>query len=47
MNRDTYSEPDIFFSHRRATHKGEPDTGRLMTMIGLNRSVEPDSDKPI
>ncbi|MEC8729170.1 MAG: peptidoglycan editing factor PgeF [Pseudomonadota bacterium] len=47
INRDTYSEPDIFFSHRRATHKGEPDTGRLMTMIGLNRSVEPDSDKPI
>ena len=37
IQRDTYSEPDHFFSHRRATHKGEPDTGRLMTIIGINQ----------
>lgn len=35
INRDTYSEPDVFFSHRRATHQSAPDTGRLMTIIGL------------
>lgn len=36
IQRDTYSEEDHFFSHRRATHKGEPDTGRLMTIIGIH-----------
>lgn len=35
IKRDTYSEETLFFSHRRATHKKEPDTGRLMTMIGM------------
>jgi YfiH family protein len=35
LGRDTYAEPEYFFSHRRRTHQGEPDTGRLMTIIGL------------
>ena len=31
----TYSEPDRFFSYRRATHAGEPDYGRLISAIRL------------
>lgn len=33
---DTYAEPDRFFSFRRATHKGEPDYGRQIALIGLS-----------
>jgi YfiH family protein len=29
----TYSDPDRFFSYRRATHAGEADYGRLMSAI--------------
>jgi YfiH family protein len=31
----TYSNEGRFFSYRRATHKGEPDYGRLISTIGL------------
>jgi YfiH family protein len=32
---DTYADPDRFFSYRRATHLGEPDYGRQISLIGL------------
>lgn len=32
---DTYSDPDRFFSYRRATHRGEPDYGRQFSLIGV------------
>lgn len=33
LNRCTYGEPDLFYSHRRATHAGEDDYGRLIAVI--------------
>ncbi|MBA4048146.1 MAG: peptidoglycan editing factor PgeF [Sphingomonas sp.] len=33
--RDTYAEPDSYFSYRRSTHRGEPDYGRQISLIGL------------
>lgn len=33
LGRCTYGEPDLFFSHRRATHRGEADYGRLIAVI--------------
>lgn len=33
--RDTYAEPDHFFSNRRALHQAEPDYGRLLSAIML------------
>jgi YfiH family protein len=35
LGLDTYSDPDRFFSYRRATHRGEPDYGRQVSLIGL------------
>lgn len=35
LGLDTYAEPDRFFSFRRATHRGEPDYGRQIALIGL------------
>ncbi len=35
IHLDTYSSPDRFFSYRRATHLGEPDYGRQVSLIGL------------
>jgi YfiH family protein len=35
LNLDTYAEPDRFYSYRRATHRGEPDYGRQVSLIGL------------
>ena len=35
LGEDTYSQPDRFFSYRRATHRGEPDYGREISLIGL------------
>lgn len=32
---DTYAEPHRFFSFRRSTHRGEPDYGRQISLIGL------------
>lgn len=33
IGRCTYSEPDLFFSNRRALHRGEADYGRLLSAI--------------
>ena len=35
LGLDTYAQPERFFSFRRATHKGEPDYGRQLSVIGL------------
>ena len=35
LGLDTYSDPDRFYSYRRATHCGEPDYGRQISLIGL------------
>ena len=35
LAHDTYTQPDRFFSYRRATHRGEADYGRQISMIGL------------
>ena len=32
---DTYADPDRFYSYRRATHRGERDYGRQISMIGI------------
>ena len=36
INRDTYSNENLFFSHRRAVHKGQKATGRLINLISLS-----------
>ena len=38
LGQDTYAQPERFFSFRRATHKGEPDYGRQLSLIGLSAS---------
>lgn len=35
LGEDTYSQPDLFFSYRRATHRGEPTYGRQISLIAL------------
>ncbi|HYG47883.1 MAG TPA: peptidoglycan editing factor PgeF [Allosphingosinicella sp.] len=35
LGEDTYSQPERFFSYRRATHRGEPDYGRQIALIAL------------
>ena len=35
LNEDTYTQPDRFYSFRRATHHGEPGYGRQISLIGL------------
>jgi len=35
LGLDTYADADRFFSYRRATHRGEPDYGRQISIIGL------------
>ena len=35
LGRDTYAEEDLFFSYRRATHRGEADYGRHLHAIAL------------
>lgn len=35
LGLDTYADPDRFFSYRRATHKGEADYGRQISLIGV------------
>ena len=37
LGLDTYGDEDRFYSFRRATHRGEPDYGRQISMIGLQR----------
>ena len=36
INLDTYSNNNLFFSHRRATHQGQKTTGRLINLISLS-----------
>jgi len=31
----TYADEERFYSYRRATHRGEPDYGRLISAISL------------
>jgi YfiH family protein len=35
IHLDTYSDPERFFSYRRAARRGEPDYGRQVSLIGL------------
>ena len=35
LGLDTYAQPEKFFSYRRATHRGEPDYGREISLVGL------------
>jgi YfiH family protein len=35
LGEDTYSQPHRFYSYRRATHRGEPDYGRQISLIAL------------
>ena len=35
LGLDTYANPERFFSYRRSTHRGEPDYGRQIALIGL------------
>jgi len=35
LGLDTYSDPERFFSYRRATHKGEASYGRQISLIAL------------
>jgi YfiH family protein len=35
LGLDTYAAPDLFYSYRRATHRGEADYGRQVSLIGL------------
>ena len=35
IERDTFAEPDLFFSHRRAVQAAEPETGRMIAVITL------------
>jgi polyphenol oxidase len=38
LGLDTYALEDRFYSFRRATHRGEPDYGRQISLIGLPRT---------
>ena len=38
--RDTYGESDQFFSHRFATHTGDSDSGRLISVIALQSIMD-------
>ncbi len=35
MGLDTYADADRFYSFRRSTHRGEPDYGRQISLIGV------------
>ena len=35
LGLDTYPDADRFYSYRRATHRGEPNYGRQISLIGL------------
>ena len=37
VNNDTYSDSDLFFSHRRSTQKGTLSTGRMINIIGFKQ----------
>lgn len=35
LGEDTYGQSDRFYSYRRATHRGEPDYGRQISLIAI------------
>lgn len=35
LGRDTYADPEHFYSYRRATHRAEANYGRQLSLIGL------------
>lgn len=37
LARDTYAEPELFYSYRRSVHRKEPDYGRLVAAVMLVR----------
>jgi polyphenol oxidase len=41
VGEDTYSQPERFFSYRRATHRGEPTYGRQISLIALPKRHAP------
>ena len=38
LDRCTYAEEDLFYSYRRTTHRGEPDYGRQISAIVLEKT---------
>lgn len=42
LGLDTYADEEAFFSFRRSTHRGEPDYGRQISLIGI--AGPPNSD---
>ena len=40
LGLDTYADPDRFYSYRRATHRGEADYGRQVSLIGLAGQIQ-------
>jgi hypothetical protein len=39
LGQDTYGQPERFFSYRRATHEGEPDYGRQVSLIAVDEAA--------
>jgi hypothetical protein len=39
IGRDTYAEADLFYSNRRALHRGEGDYGRLLSAVSLAADI--------
>jgi len=39
LGLDTYADADRFFSYRRSTHRGEPDYGRQISLIGIAGAI--------
>ena len=37
LDRCTYDDAELFFSYRRTTHRGEPDYGRMLSAIVMDR----------
>jgi len=35
LGQDTYSQPDLFYSYRRSTHRDEPTYGRQISLVAL------------
>ena len=37
IDMDTYTNDNLFFSHRRSTHLNELPAGRMINIIGFNK----------
>ena len=37
INKDTYDNEQLFYSHRRSTHLKQSQTGRMINIIGFNK----------